>query len=90
MQRDLFGRQWAISRKEITDIKKLFSYPMTPIPTSLCDLDGCKTDKATRMNILRNDSVLPTHIDVVIVNVFFFNSLHEKCAKSLGNISKKN
>lgn len=92
MQRDLFGRLLGISMEGATDIEKMFSFPMTPIPTSLCHLDGviCKTEKSAMMKILRNDSALPNHIDVVIVDGFFFNSLNERCAAIVWQYFKKN
>lgn len=50
MQRDLFGRMLATtieSDKKSPDVEKFLTYPLTPIPLSLCHLDGsiCKTDK---------------------------------------------
>ena len=81
MQRDLFGRMLGISLEEATDIEKMFAFPMTPMPTSLCHLDGtiCKTEKSAIMKILRNDSALPTHINVVIEH------LDSKTRRALGN-----
>lgn len=91
MQRDLFGRMLGISMEGATDIEKLFSFPMTPIPTSFCHLDGviCKTEKSAMMKILRNDSALPNHIDVVIVDGFYLIHSMKDVPQSFGNISKK-
>lgn len=91
MQRDLFGRMLGISMEEATDIEKMFSFPMTPMPTSLCHLDGtiCKTEKSAMMKILRNDSSLPAHIDVVIIDGFFLIHTLKDVPQSYGNISKK-
>ena len=89
MQRDLFGRMLGISLEEATDVEKMFSFPMTPMPTSLCHLDGtiCKTKKSAMMKFLRNDSALPTQIDVVIVDGFYFSM--KDVPQLFGNISKK-
>ena len=46
--RDLFGRLLFLSTKEGIDLEHVFKYPLTPVPLSLCHLDGTvnKTDKA--------------------------------------------
>ena len=48
MQRDLFGHVLRISLEKTLDIDKVLTYPLTPIPFSLCYVDGfiCKTDKS--------------------------------------------
>ena len=40
MQRDLFGRLLGISLNEKIDIKKVLTFPLTPVPLSLCHIDG--------------------------------------------------
>ena len=64
---------------------------MTPMPTSLCHLDGtiCKTEKSAMMKILRNDSALPSHIDVVIGDGFYFIHSMKDVPQLLGNIWTK-
>ena len=91
MQRYLFCRMLGISLEEATDIEKMFSFPMTPMPTSLFHLDGtiCKTEKSARMKVLRNDSFLPTHIDVLIVDGFYLIHSMKDVPQLFGNISKK-
>ena len=48
MQRDLFGRMLGISLTHKVDIEKVLTFPLTPIPTSMCHPDGsiCETDKS--------------------------------------------
>ncbi|CAG9769915.1 unnamed protein product [Ceutorhynchus assimilis] len=48
MQRDLFGRMIGLSMQQKIDIAKILSYPLTPVPMSLCHLDGkiCKANKS--------------------------------------------
>lgn len=49
MKRDLFVRLLAISIKYQVDISKVLSYPLTPVPFSMCHMDGaiCKTEKSS-------------------------------------------
>ena len=81
-----------ISLEEATDIEKMFPFPMTPMPTSSCHLEGMisKTEKSGMMKILRNDSALPTHIDVVIVDGFYLIHSMKDVPQLFGNILKKN
>lgn len=91
MQRNFFGRMLGVAMEQTVDIEKLFSYPMTPIPLSLCHLDGsiCSTAKSAMQGILRNDSTLPAHVDVVLVDGFFILHSLQNVPQSFGNISKK-
>ena len=54
MQRDLFGHPLRISLEKTLDIDKVLSCPLTPIPFSLCHVDGsiCKTDKSALFKLL--------------------------------------
>lgn len=60
-QHDLFGRMLEISKERATDIEKMFSFPMTLFPISLCHLYGtiCKIQKSAMKKVLRNDWTLP-------------------------------
>jgi len=80
-----------ISIEETTDVEKMFSYPLTPTPTLLCHFDGtiCKTEKSAMMKNLQNDSALPSHVDVVIVDGFFLIHCIKDVPHLFGNISKK-
>ncbi|GFY58280.1 uncharacterized protein TNIN_444071 [Trichonephila inaurata madagascariensis] len=53
MQRDLFSRLLGISMTNKVDIEKVLGFPLTPIPTSMCQADGsiCKTDKAQLIEV---------------------------------------
>lgn len=91
MQHDLFGRMLGISMENSTDLENIFTFPITPMPPSLCHSDGtiCDTKKAVMMKILRCDSHLPAHIDVVIVDGFFLIHTMRDVPQLFGNISKK-
>lgn len=76
MQRDLFGRLLAIALDEKINIEKVLSFPLTPVPLSLCHLDGtiCKTDKSDLLKILKIqiESTHPPYLDIIVIDGFFF------------------
>lgn len=93
IHRDLFGRLLGISLECELQIEKVLQYPLTPVPLSLCHLDGSinKTDKAKLVQPLLNrelnDEMVPNILDVVIIDGFFFlYTLHEFPA-TFGEIS---
>lgn len=47
LHRDLFGRLLGIAMSRNLDLEKVLTYPLTPVPLSMCHLEGsiCKTDK---------------------------------------------
>ena len=54
LQKDLFWRIAFIALEHDPDIQKIVSFPLTPIPSSLCHFDVtiCKTKKSTLINVL--------------------------------------
>lgn len=76
MQRDLFGHLLGIALENKIDLEKILSYPLTPIPFSLCHIDEtiCKTDKSALLKCLekRIKSEKSTYTDVAILDSFFF------------------
>jgi len=89
LQRDLFGRMLAISINENTDIEKILTYPLTPVPMSMCHLDGSifKTDKSVLLKALEKNvqSKAPTYTDVCLIDGFFL--VH--CIKDLPKTRKR-
>lgn len=73
---DLFGRLLAVSIEQNIDLRKVLSYPLTPVPFSLCHLGGthCKTDKSSLMKCLEVtiESEPPVYTDTVLIDGFFF------------------
>ncbi|CAG9773592.1 unnamed protein product [Ceutorhynchus assimilis] len=71
-QRDLFGRLLGLSFEQQINIEKVFTYPLTPVPLSLCHIDGniCKTNKSILMKCLEQkiESEKPERIDAVIID----------------------
>lgn len=89
MQRDLFGRMLGISLTHKVHIEKVLTFPLTPMPTSMCHPDGsiCKTDKSQLVKILEKKldntvDQLPSSFDVCLVDVFFVAS-NERCATNI-------
>lgn len=82
-----------ISLEKQVDILETLKYPLTPVPTSMCHLDGTmyKTDKSTLMKILEEKiseaNVPPELPDVVIIDEFFVLHLIRDYPKTFGSIS---
>lgn len=77
---------------EETDFEKILFYPITPVPMSLCNLDGtiCKTIKSVLLKLSKTDSDSPFQIDIVIIDGFFLLHCIKDVPKTFGNLSKKN
>lgn len=75
------------------DVLKILSYPITPVPLSLCHLDGatCKTDKSALAKCVEAniDYDPPRHTDVFLIDGFFILHCMKEVPKTFGNISKK-
>lgn len=93
IQRDVFGRIIGISIDHKVDIAKIFSYPITPVPLSMCHLDGgiCKTQKSILMKCLENgvEHDPPSHIDIILIDGFYLLHSMKNVPKTFGSISKK-
>ena len=76
MERDLFGSILFMSLQHQIDVGELFKFPLTPVPLSLCHVDGSmlKTQKSKLMRELEQRIVAtdPGHVDVTIVDGMFF------------------
>ena len=70
--RDLMGRLAILASKRKLDLQHVFSYPLTPVPLSMCYGDGtmAKTQKSTLLKILENRVPRSSHqtIDAVIID----------------------
>lgn len=84
----------AISMNENTNIEKILTYPLTPVPMSMCHLDGSifKTDKSALLKLLEKEvqSTVPTHTDVCLIDGFFLIHCIKDLPKTFGSVSKKN
>jgi len=92
MVRDLFGSILYLSLQRKIDMEEVLSYPLTPIPLSLCHVDGNKqtTPKSTLLSVLekRICSQPPPHIDVTIIDAMFFMHLQKDLPSSFGSVSR--
>lgn len=83
MQRDLFGRILIISLKHETDISKIFSYPLTPLPNCFCHLDGTiySTSKSKLLNHIvgpeNSNTTTDLTCDVMMIDGFFSSTLYQ-------------
>ena len=73
-------------------MEEVLTYPLTPIPVSLCHIDGkmSKTTKSTIMKELEKSKVLynPEMPDVVIVKGMLFLDLLTKLSETFGFVSR--
>ncbi|XP_067613930.1 serine/threonine-protein kinase Wnk isoform X4 [Eurosta solidaginis] len=93
MQRDLFGQFLCISLQKSLDIDKVLIYPLTPVPLSMCHMDGsiCKTNKAALLKVLEQqiEPHTPEHTNVKVLDGFFMLHLMREIPATYGNISTK-
>lgn len=82
IQRDLFESMLKILIDYNVDIVKNLSYSITSVPFLICHLDGtmCKIDKSTLSKRLEKkfQHEPPSHIDVLIIEIFSSTSYYEK------------
>ncbi|XP_077263749.1 uncharacterized protein LOC143898274 isoform X3 [Temnothorax americanus] len=95
LQRDLFGRLLALSLDTNIDLEKMLCFPITPVPLSLCHIDGSlnKTVKSVLVKELEKKieemELPPSNVDFVIVDGFFFLNTLKEMPRSFGDVSKK-
>ena len=79
MERNIFARLLHMALERKVDMAEVMKYPLTPVPLALCQIDGSmrSTSKSQLMKHLKKriNSTSPAHIDVKIVDGFFF--LHQ-------------
>ena len=79
MERNIFARLLHMALERKVDMGEVLKYPLTPVPLALGQIDGTmrSTAKNKLMNNLKNrlESTPPNHIDVKVVDGFFF--LHQ-------------
>lgn len=87
LQRDLLGRMLTIPMEEQSSKEKKFLVLDDSYAYYVWHLDGMiyKTNKSAMIKIQRNDTALPTSIDVVIVDVFSFTiwKMCHSCSRTL-------
>ena len=90
--RDLFGSILNISLQRKIDMGEVLSYPLTPVPLSLCHVDGSiqKSQKSALLNYLESKtiSIPPTTVNVTIVDAMFFLHLHSNLPSTFGGVAR--
>ena len=92
LMRDLFGSILCISLEKKINIDEVLSYPLTPVPLFLCNVDKTllSTPKSALMEQLerRVISATPTSIDVQIIDAAFFLHLYTDIPPSVGGVGR--
>ena len=77
--RDLFGSLLELTIEKRLDIREVLAYSLTPLPLSLCHVDGSllRSPKAALLHHLESKIVSspPSSVDVTIVDAMFFMHL---------------
>lgn len=93
MQRDLFGQLLVLALDKHLDIEKILTFPLTPIPFSLCHLDGsiCKTEKSALLKLLEREiySDSSQKSNFAIFDGFFYLYLMKEVPATYSSISEK-
>ena len=91
LMRDLFGSILYLSLQTKIDMGEVLKYPLTPVPLSLCHVDGSmqKSPKAALMKHLETKVVSqpPLSIDVTIIDAMFFLHLYQNLPATFGGCS---
>ena len=90
MERELFGSILFLALQRKIDVGEVLKYPLTPIPLSLCHVDGTlqKTQKS-KLTDLEGFIVHtePRTINIIIVDAMFFPHLINDPPTTFGDIS---
>uniref|UniRef100_A0A6P7FRI3 Uncharacterized protein LOC114331907 n=1 Tax=Diabrotica virgifera virgifera TaxID=50390 RepID=A0A6P7FRI3_DIAVI len=92
LQRDLFGRLLCISLTNNTDVEKALTYPITPVPMSMCQMDGtiCKTKKSLLVECLHiSNGTIPSCSEIDVIDGFYILHCLVDIPQTFGNIAKK-
>ena len=92
MERDLFGCILFLALQQKIDMGEVLKYPLTPVPLSLCHVDGTmqKTQKSALMTEIEKRIVMtdPMGVDVTIIDGLFFLYLLQEPPSTFGLISR--
>ena len=81
IQRDIFGRLLYAALQSDIDIEKTLSYPLTPVPFSLCHVNGviCKTPKSVIIRELKTQNSMinsSSGIDPPVPDITIFDGFY--------------
>ena len=91
--RDLFGSLLYHSLEKKVDISEVLKYPLTPVPLSICHVDGSmqKTPKSALLKYLIETKVTsqpPRSVNVAIIDASFFLHLYSNLPSSFGGVAR--
>ena len=91
MERNIFARLLHMALERKVDMGEVLKYPLTPVPLSLCHIDGAmrSTSKSKLMDNLKKRvrSTAPVHIDVKVIDGFFFLHLLTEFPTTFGRLA---
>lgn len=93
IQRDIFGRLLYTAIQNGINLEKVLSYPLTPVPFSMCHTDGniCKTPKSVILQLLKSyqtSTADPVEPDITIYDGFYLLHTFTRIPERYGAISK--
>ena len=92
MERNLYGRLLCIAIENSIDLSVILSYPITPVPLSMCHIDGsiASTQKSKLMTHLekRIRSLKPSYVDCHVLDGMFYLRTFTDLPASFGRISE--
>lgn len=94
LQRDLFSRLLALSLDTNLDFEKVLCFPITPVPLSLCHIDGSINKTVKSVFIQELDKKIEeieqpsSQLDYLIVDGFLFLNTFKQVTRSFGDLSK--
>ena len=90
--RDLFGSLLYLSLQKKVDIGEVLKHPLTPVPLSLCHVDGSmqKSPKSALMKYLESKTMSqpPRSVNVKVIDAMFFLHLHSNLPTSFGGVAR--
>ena len=90
--RDLFGSLLYHSLENKIDIAEVLKFPLTPVPLSICHVDGSmlKSPKSSLMKCIesRVQSQPPRSVDVTIIDAMFMLHLYSNLPNTFGGVAQ--
>lgn len=90
--RDIFGSLLCYAVDNRIDISEVLKYPLSPVPLSICHVDGSmhKSQKSTLMKHLESKikSDPPNTVDATIVDGVFFLHIHQNLPNTYGGVAR--
>ena len=92
MERNLYGRLLCVALVESIDISLVRTYPITPVPLSICHIDGTMVSTSKHKLVAplekRICSLQPEHVDCHVLDGMFFLRTINIFPSSYGRLSE--